>query len=50
LHVADGVASVGEKLDLLVHLEPLGLEQLEQSAFGLFIIRLDTLVSGKLWR
>ncbi len=29
LHVADRVASIGEKLDLLVHLETLGLEQLE---------------------
>ena len=40
LHVADRVASIGEKLDLLVHLETLGLEQLEEPAFGLLVIDL----------
>ena len=41
LHVADRVPSIGEKLDLLIHLEALGLEQLEQPAFGLLVIGLD---------
>src|SRR5215510_5657696 len=41
LHIADRVASIGEKLDLLIHLEALGLEQLEQPAFGLLVIGLD---------
>src|SRR5215470_6194689 len=41
LHIADGVAPIGEKLNLLIHLETLGLEQLEQPAFGLVVIGLD---------
>src|SRR5215831_20384778 len=41
LHIADGVAPIGEKLDLLVHLETLGLEQLEQPALWLLVVRLD---------
>src|SRR4030095_4973442 len=41
LHVADRVPSIGEKLDLLIHLETLGLEQFEQPAFGLLVIGLD---------
>src|SRR2546422_7117327 len=41
LHIADGVAPIGEKLNLLIHLETLGLEQLEQPTFGLLVIGLD---------
>jgi hypothetical protein len=41
LHIADGVAPIGEKLDLLVHLEALGLEQLEQPALWFLVVRLD---------
>jgi hypothetical protein len=41
LHITDRVTPIGEELDLLVHLEALGLEQLEETAFGFLIVGLD---------
>jgi hypothetical protein len=37
LNVSHRVAAIGEKLDRLVHLKALELEQLEPSALGLFV-------------
>src|SRR5215510_7043035 len=41
LHIANGVTPIGEKLNLLVHLEALGLKQLEQPVLWLLVVRLD---------
>jgi hypothetical protein len=41
LHVAYVLAAVGEEIDLLVGLHALGLKQLEQATFGLFIVGLN---------
>ena len=41
LEVADGIAAIREKRDLLVQLVALRLEHLEEAAFGFLVIRLD---------
>src|ERR1700730_69873 len=41
LHVTYVLAAVGEEIDLLVGLHALGLKQLEQATFGLFIVGLN---------
>ena len=41
LEIAHGVAAIGEKRDLLVQLVALGLEHLEEPAFGFLVIGLD---------
>src|SRR5215510_5274462 len=41
LKVAYGIAAIREKRDLLIELVALGLEHLEQPAFGFLIIGLD---------
>ena len=41
LEVAYGIAAIRQKCDLLVELVALGLEHLEQPAFGFLVIRLD---------
>jgi hypothetical protein len=41
LEVAHGLATVREEGELLIHLEPLGLEYLEEAPFGLLINALD---------
>ena len=40
LQVAHGVAAIGEKGDLLIQLHALALEHLEETPFGLVVIRL----------
>ena len=40
LEIPDRVAPIGEKLDLLVHLETLRLEEFEEAALGFLIIGL----------
>jgi hypothetical protein len=41
LEITDGIAAIGEKRALLVELGALGLEHLEEPAFGFLIIGLD---------
>ena len=41
LHVAHVLAAVGKKIDLLVGLHVLALEQLKQTALGFFIVSLN---------
>src|SRR5213592_2912984 len=41
LEVAHGIAAIGEKRDLLVQLVALGLEHLEEPAFGFGVVGLD---------
>src|SRR5712692_1865145 len=40
LEIPDRLAPIGEKLDLLVHLQALGLKKVEEAALGLLVIRL----------
>ena len=40
LEIPDRVAPIGEKLDLLVHLEALGLEEFEEAALRFLVIGL----------
>jgi hypothetical protein len=40
LEISDRLAPIGEKLDLLVHLETLGLEELKEAALRFLIIGL----------
>src|SRR5712691_7926306 len=41
LEVAYGITAIGQKRDLLVQLVALGLEHLEEAAFGFLVIGLD---------
>ena len=41
LHLTDVGAPVGKEHHALVHLHPLAFQKLEETALGLFIIRLD---------
>ena len=42
LDVTNGVAAIGEKLDLLVHLETLGLKVLMQTTLGFVVVSAQT--------